>query len=87
MVWLSGQTLAHAGKAWEAWAEDPFPDKSAPGAAKRNRYFHYRAIARKLGMAGFDERAKLPCCVMKNILERYPDECPKVGFKRSRFDF
>ena len=44
-------------------------------------------IARKLGMAGFDNRAKLPCCVVKNIADRYPDTAPKVGFKRSKFDF
>ena len=47
----------------------------------------YRAIACKLKVSGFDNRVKLPCCVMKNIAERYPDTKPKVGFKRSRFDF
>ena len=72
--------------AWTCWSDDPIPigEKSAP---KRNRYYHYRAIAKKLGVAGFDNRAKLPCCVVKNIADRYPDSAPKVGFKRSKFDF
>ena len=82
--WLSDQTIGHAGIAWKCWSDDPFPDLAK---SRQNRYYHYRAIAQKLGMTGFDNRAQLPCCVMKNIAERYPDAAPKVGFKRSKFDF
>ena len=91
--WLSGQTIAHAGRMWPCWDGDPFPDDlggaevDESSRPKRNRYYHYRAIACKLKVSGFDNRVKLPCCVMKNIAERYPDTKPKVGFKRSRFDF
>ena len=70
----------------DCWDDHPFP-KSAKKSARQVRYHHYRAISMKLGMAGFDNRAKLPCCVVDNITDRYPDEQPKVGFKRSRFDF
>ena len=51
------------------------------------RFFHYRYIAKLLGVNGKGKRAKLPKCVCAKIAEMYPDaEGPatKVGYKQDK---
>lgn len=91
--WLRGHWLTCddgvRSAAWSCFCDDPFPAEDIEGSIEMStrRYFHYRAIAKKLGATGKHARAKLPPCVVKRISEMYPDvngSPTKVGFKRQR---
>ena len=58
-------SLAHA----RCMPLEDYPDR----LPKERRFFHYFHIARKLGVKGAANRAKLPACVREKIAEMYPD--------------
>ena len=83
--WLEGQQLSTDEASCICWSSDPWPAEDFPEVEPRSRrYFHYRAIAKKLGAKGSKTRVKLPKCVQKRIADMYGDETgapTKVGYK------
>ena len=84
--WLRGQQLMTDRATAFCWESDPFPSEDFPSVTPaERRYFHYSTIAKLMGVSGRKNRAKLPPCVTKKIVEAFPDEegtPTKVGYQQ-----